>query len=58
MVFLFVVLQSLRLVRELHGASSALFEDLIYDCDVGIDFFLNQTVTFDVARRQRIVSAE
>ena len=40
------------------GASSALFEDLIYDCDVGMDFFQNRTVTFDIPSRQLIVSAE
>jgi hypothetical protein len=50
---------SLRLVgTELSapGKSSALFEDLIYDCDVGIDFFENRVVTFDLAHRQLIIS--
>lgn len=38
------------------ATASVLFEDLIYDCDVGIDFFQGRSITFDIAGRQMIVS--
>jgi Aspartyl protease len=33
----------------------ALFEDIIYDCDVGIDFWKGRIVTFDIPRKQILV---
>lgn len=36
--------------------SSVLFEDIIYDCNVGIDFWKDRVVTFDIPRREMVVS--
>ena len=38
------------------GKPSILFEDIIYDCNVGIDFWKNRVVTFDVPHRKMVVA--
>jgi hypothetical protein len=35
---------------------SILFEDIVYDCNIGIDFWLNKIVTFDRPDKQLVVS--
>jgi hypothetical protein len=35
---------------------SVLFEDIIYDCNVGIDFWKNRVVTFDIPHKETMVS--
>lgn len=36
----------------------ALFEDIIYDCNIGIDYWANRVVTFDVPHKGLIVSTK
>jgi len=36
----------------------ALFEEIIYDCNMGIDYWANRIVTFDVPHRALLVSAK
>ncbi|MFZ1941398.1 MAG: retropepsin-like aspartic protease [Terracidiphilus sp.] len=36
---------------------SVLFENIIYDCNVGIDFWMNKTVTFDIPHKKLVVSS-
>lgn len=35
---------------------SILFEDIIYDCNVGIDFWRNRVVTFDIPHREMVIA--
>ena len=35
---------------------SILFEDIIYDCNVGIDFWRNRVVTFDIPDRAMVIA--
>lgn len=39
-------------------AVSALFEEIIYDCNIGIDYWANRIVTFDVPHRALLVTAK
>jgi hypothetical protein len=37
---------------------SVLFENIIYDCNIGIDFWINKAVTFDIPHKQLIAAAQ
>jgi hypothetical protein len=34
----------------------ALFEDIIYDCNIGIDFWVDRLITFDIPGKTLIVA--
>lgn len=36
----------------------ALFEEIIYDCNIGIEYWMNRIVTFDIPHRVLLVSAK
>jgi len=39
-----------------HQEAHALFEDIIYDCNIGIDFWVGRLVTFDIPDKTLILS--